>query len=107
MLLRLTDSLIVLHAATAYWLTRAQNGTSALIGLSSVLGLLVLLGLWTPIASVLLATTEAVLLIKQADDPRMLACLVAINLSVAMLGPGILSIDAARFGRHRLDLPDR
>jgi len=56
---------------------------------------------------VLLAGTEAVLLIKQADDPRILACLIAINLAVAMLGPGVLSIDAVRFGRHRLDLPDR
>jgi uncharacterized membrane protein YphA (DoxX/SURF4 family) len=77
------------------------------MGLSSVLGILVLLGLWTPIACVLLATSEALLLIKQADDPRTLACLIGINLAVAMLGPGVLSIDAARFGRQRIDLPDR
>lgn len=90
-----------------YWLTRTQNGTGVLIALSSGLALLVLLGLWTPIVCVLLATSEAVLLIKQADDPRMLVCLIGINLAVAMLGPGVLSIDAARFGRYRLDLPDR
>jgi len=107
LLLRLTGSLFVLHAGVLYWLSKAQNGTGPLIGLSSVLGLLVLLGLWTPITCVLLAGTEAVLLIKQADDPRILACLIAINVAVAMLGPGVLSIDAVRFGRHRLDLPDR
>jgi hypothetical protein len=90
-----------------YWLTRAHNGASALIALSSVLGFLVLLGVWTPVVCVLLASTEALLLIKQADDPRILACLIAINLAVAMLGPGVLSIDASRFGRQRLTLPDR
>lgn len=107
LLLRLTDSLLVLYAGAMYWLTKTQNGEGALITLSSVLGFLVLLGLWTPIACLLLAGTEALLLIKQADDPRTLACLIAINLAVAMLGPGVLSIDAAQFGRQRLDLPDR
>ena len=75
--------------------------------LSSVLGLLVLLGLWTPVVCVLLAATEVLLLMDRADDPRILACLIAINLAVAMLGPGVLSIDASRFGRQRLDLPER
>ena len=107
LLLRLTGSLFVLHAGVVYWLSKAQNGAGLLTSLSAVLGLLVLLGLWTPIAGVLLASTEAVLLIRQAEDPRVLACLIAINLAVAMLGPGVLSVDAARFGRQRLDLPDR
>ena len=77
------------------------------MSLSSVLGLLVLLGLWTPVVCVLLAGTEALLLINGADDPRTLACLIAINLAVAMLGPGVLSVDASRFGRQRLNIPDR
>lgn len=107
LLLRLADSLLVLHSGAVSWLTKAQGGAGALTTLSSVLGLLVLLGLWTPVVCVLLAVSEALLLIRQADDPRILACLIAINLALAMLGPGVLSIDAARFGRQRLDLPDR
>ena len=106
MLLRLTDSLIVLHTG-AYWLSKTQNENGALIGLSSVLGLLVLVGLWTPIVCALLAGTEAILLLKQADDLRTLACLIVINIAIAMLGPGVVSIDALRFGRQRLDLRDR
>ena len=107
LLLRLTDGLLVLHTGAVYWFTHLEIGTSALMGLSSLLGVLVLLGWWTPIACVFLAGIEAILLIKQADDPRMLVCLIAINLAVAMLGPGVLSIDALRFGRQRLDIPDR
>jgi uncharacterized membrane protein YphA (DoxX/SURF4 family) len=107
LLLRLTDSFLVLYAGVMCWFTHPQSGTGALMALSSVLGILVLLGLWTPIACVLLATSEALWLIKQADDPRTLACLITINLAIAMLGPGVLSIDAARFGRQRIDLPDR
>ena len=106
LLLRLADGLLVLHAGAVSWLTKAQAGAGAITALSSALGLLVLLGLWTPVVCVLLAGAEALLLIQQADDPRILACLIAINLAVAMLGPGVLSIDAARFGRQRLDLPD-
>ena len=90
-----------------YWLTKAHDGAGALFALSCLLGLLVLLGLWTPVVCVLLAGTEALLLMNRADDPRILACLIAINLAVAMLGPGVLSIDASRFGRQRLNLPDR
>ena len=107
LLLRLTDSLLVLHSGAMYWFTHSQIGTGALMGLASLLGVLVLLGLWTPVACVLLASIEAALIIKQSDDPRMLACLIAINLAVAMLGPGVLSVDALRFGRRRLDIPDR
>jgi hypothetical protein len=44
---------------------------------------------------------------KQADDPRILVCLIGINLAIAMLGPGDVSIDAVIFGRHRLDIPER
>ena len=96
-----------MHAGATFWLTKAQNGAGALMTLSSVLGLLVLMGLWTPVVCVLLAGTEALLLMNRADDPRILSCLIAINLAVAMLGPGVLSIDASRFGRQRLNLPDR
>jgi len=102
-----TDSFLVMHASATFWLTNGQNGAGALMTLSSVLGLLVLLGLWTPVVCLLLAGTEALLLMNRADDARILSCLIAINLAVAMLGPGVLSVDASRFGRQRLNLPDR
>lgn len=107
MLLRLTGSLLVLHTGVVSWLTKAHDGAGAIIAISSILAFMMLLGFLTPIVCMLLASTQALLLIKQADDPRTLACLIAINLAVAMLGPGVLSIDAVRFGRQRLDLPDR
>lgn len=68
--------------------------------------ILLVLGLWTPIAGVLSSAAEIPLLIKGADDPRLLICVMVLGVSISMLGPGAFSLDAVIFGRHRLDLPD-
>ena len=107
LLLRLTDGLLLLQSGIAYWFKEVHNGPATLVTLSSVLGFFVLLGLWTPIAGLFSAATQTALLVNQSDDPQVLICLISINLAIAMLGPGHISIDAAIFGRHRLDLPER
>lgn len=87
-----------------------ENGghvPGALLAVAAVFAILLLIGLWTPIAGALSAATVAPLLIRGADEPRILICLIALGVSISMLGPGAISIDAAMFGRHRLDLPDR
>ena len=105
LLLRLTDCLLLLRGFL-HRQNGVQGGDSQLTILSSLMGVFVLLGLWTPAAGLLLAATETVLLLRLADDPWILGCLVCVNLAIAMLGPGVLSIDAAIFGRQRLELPD-
>ena len=107
LLLRLTDGLLLLQSSVVGWSKEMHGGLHAIIALSSALGVFVLAGLWTPVAGLSLAATETALLLQQTDDPRVLAFLISINLSIAMLGPGQVSIDAAIFGRRRLDLPER
>ena len=106
LLLRLTAGLNVLCAGLAHWFSYAHDGFGLLVALLMCLSILLILGLWTPIAGVLLACTEAVLLVARAYEPRQLSCLIGIHLAVAMLGPGGISIDAAIFGRYRLDQHD-
>ena len=107
MLLRLTGGSLLLNSGIADWFRSPHHGAGALGAASLIVGILMLLGLWTPVAGVLSAIVEAALMIAGADDPRMLMCLIGISLAVAMLGPGVLSIDAAIFGRRCLELPDR
>jgi uncharacterized membrane protein YphA (DoxX/SURF4 family) len=107
LLLRLTDGLLLLHSSGAYWSKGTHNGLDTLVIISSLFGLLVLLGLWTPVAGTLSAATQAALLLNHTNDEWVLVCLIGINLAIAMMGPGNVSIDAAIFGRHRLDLPER
>jgi hypothetical protein len=81
--------------------------TGILLAGSAVIGAFLLAGLWTPIVGVLSAAAEIPLFVQGASDLRNLICLMAIGIAVSMLGPGAFSIDAAMFGRQRLDLPDR
>jgi putative oxidoreductase len=107
LLLRLTDGIFLLHTCIACWLGNGHHIPATLLAIVAALALLLLIGLWTPIAGALSAATMVPLLIQEVDEPRILICLMALGVSILMLGPGAISIDAAMFGRHRLDLPDR
>jgi len=71
----------------------------------------VLLGLWTPIASSILAIDELAMVFSQhlppSGDPWTPILLVALGIGLALLGPGAWSIDARLFGRKRLQIGTR
>jgi len=108
--------LLILRLFTAVFLI--QDGIVALIGLphrepmalllvSAAAGIFLLIGLWTPVAGIIAAIIEFVILLSGADHPRSTILLIAVAVSIAMLGPGTWSIDARLFGRQRLDLHQR
>jgi putative oxidoreductase len=68
---------------------------------------LLLVGSWTPIAGVLMAATELCLALLHPADPWMHIRLGALAAALAMLGPGAWSVDAHRFGRKRIQIPQR
>lgn len=107
LLLRLTDGISLLYTCTAWWLGNKHHLPGTLLAIVAALAILLLIGLWTPIAGALSAATVIPLLIQGADEPRILICLMGLGVSISMLGPGAISIDAAMFGRHRLELPNR
>ena len=63
-----------------------------------------LLGLWTPVASVLMAVAELCLVLSHASDPWMHVRLGALGAALAMIGPGAWSVDARLFGRKRIEI---
>jgi putative oxidoreductase len=68
---------------------------------------LLLVGFWTPVAGVLMAIAEMFLAFSHSHDPWIHILLGALGASLAMLGPGAWSADARRFGRKRIQIPQR
>lgn len=78
----------------------------ALIAAAGAIFLLV--GLWTPVLGTLIALEEvwgaSSLYSRSRDNMWMHIFLAVLCISLAMLGPGVWSIDARLFGRKRFDI---
>ena len=73
--------------------------------LAASAGLLLVVGLWTPIAGVLVAVFEVWKAFSASGDPFAKILLGTLGLALALLGPGVWSIDARIFGWKRIDIP--
>ena len=71
------------------------------------LGILLILGLWTPIVGTLVALVEAWKILTLSGDRWLWLLLGAVSAALAMLGPGLWSIDARLFGWKRVEAPPR
>jgi len=70
-------------------------------------GILLIPGLWTPIAGTLVALIEAWQILALPKDPWVPLLMGTIGAALAMLGPGMWSIDARLFGWKRVEAPPR
>jgi len=66
-------------------------------------GILLFLGLWTPIAGVSVALTEILKMLMLPGDKPLWLMLGTAGAALAMLGPGLWSIDARLYGWKRLE----
>lgn len=73
----------------------------------AVSGLLLIPGLWTPIAGSLVALIEIYRVITQPGDRWEHLLMGTIAGALAMLGPGMWSVDARVFGWKRVEGPPR
>lgn len=104
LLLRASVGVLVVHQA----LSQPPGSThysSIMLLTSTIAGLLLLVGIWTPMAGLLLAALEIMKLSHRTEQPEAAVLVAAVALSIAMLGPGIWSVDALLFGRRRLEFP--
>ena len=70
-------------------------------------GILLILGLWTPIAGTSIALIEIWKMLTVAGDKWVWLLLGTVGAAVAMLGPGLFSVDARLFGWRRIEAPPR
>ena len=68
-------------------------------------GLFMLLGLWTPVAGTLVALIETLKIVRHLGDPWIYIFLATMGAALAMLGPGLWSIDARLYGWKRISPP--
>ena len=70
-------------------------------------GILLIPGLWTPIAGTVAAFIVLGQMLTGAGDRSAPLLLGSIALTLAMLGPGVWSVDARLFGWKRVEAPHR
>jgi len=107
LLMRLVvGSALVVRASETLWSGPPINTTvrsAFLVGC----GILLIPGLWTPIAGTLVALIEIWQILARVGDPWVPLLLGTIGGALAMLGPGLWSIDARLFGWKRVEAPPR
>jgi uncharacterized membrane protein YphA (DoxX/SURF4 family) len=70
-------------------------------------GLLLLVGLWTPIAGTLLAILALLHASFHLANPWACVLMSVLGAALALLGPGVWSVDARLFGWKRIYISDR
>jgi hypothetical protein len=107
LLLRIANGGFVIHQGVLQ-LSASQHASPmlAVCAASVAAGALLMVGIWTPIVGCLLAVLEIGILVEGTDRSEAAILFAVIALAVAMLGPGVWSVDAAIFGRQRLEFPN-
>jgi hypothetical protein len=104
LLLRLVAGSILIYDAILQLSARAALEAILLQVAIILAALLLLAGLWTPIVGVLMAILEVCNSFLNPGHIRSVLLLAALGLALAMLGPGVSSLDARLFGRKRIDI---
>ena len=99
-------SVLVVRASWTLWRDLPINVTVTSIFLTGF-GLLLISGLWTPIAGTFIALVETWQMMTIAGDQWTPLLLGTVGAALAMLGPGLWSIDARLFGWKRVEAPPR
>lgn len=98
--------LLTLSAAPAI-LGRQPILTIALPASLAFCGILLIFGIWTPIVGALIAATELYHAVILRGDVVVSVLIATIACALAMLGPGLWSVDARLFGWKRVEVQPR
>jgi len=107
LLMRLViGSVLVVRASAMLWNDPPVTKTITSAFLAGC-GILLIPGLWTPIAGALIALVETWQIITISGDRWVSLLLGTVGGALAMLGPGLWSVDARLFGWKRVQSPPR
>ena len=108
LLIRLVvGSALVVRASLRLWSDLPPMNETVPAVLLMGAGILLIVGLWTPIAGTSIALIEIWKMLTVPGDKWVWLLLGTVGAAVAMLGPGLFSIDARLFGWRRIEAPPR
>jgi hypothetical protein len=107
LLQRVLTSAVLLYFAGAHLLESSSLAPSLPYLMAAVAGVLLLFGLWTPLAGTAIAIVEVWIFLARSGNPLIAIMLVSLGGTVAMIGPGVWSIDAQLYGRKHIESSTR
>jgi putative oxidoreductase len=108
LLMRLVvGSALIVGASSIVWSDPPPINTTIMSAFLAGCGILLIPGIWTPVAGTLVAVIEIWQILTLAGDRWVALLLGTIGGALAMLGPGLWSVDARLFGWKRVEAPPR
>ena len=103
LLQRVLTSAVLLYFAGTHVLESSSLAPNLPHLTAAVAGVLLLFGLWTPLAGSAIAIVETWIFLARSANPMIAIMLVSLGATVAMIGPGVWSIDAKLYGRKHIE----
>jgi putative oxidoreductase len=100
-------SALIVGARSILWSAPPPINTTIMSVFLAGCGILLIPGIWTPVAGTLVAVIEIWHILTLAGDRWVALLLGTIGGALAMLGPGLWSVDARLFGWKRVEAPPR
>jgi uncharacterized membrane protein YphA (DoxX/SURF4 family) len=106
LLLRAVSGVVIARHSTLEIITAHAPLTLLLHTFAIGAALLLLAGLWTPIAGLLILFIQLFVAFSGTNGIEVSLMLATLGAALALLGPGSYSVDARRYGRKRIRIPN-
>ena len=89
-----------MYYGASHLLENARLVTGLPYLIAAIAGVFLLLGLWTPFAGITIAIVEVWIFLACSGNSLIAIMLAVLGATVAMIGPGMWSIDAKLYGEN-------